>query len=45
MNRLVRKAKVECESAYRTLSAAKIVDHDEYVSFLWYGITLTMWYL
>ena len=38
---LVRKAKVECESAYRTLSAAKIVDHDEYVSFLWYSIK---WY-
>lgn len=33
--------KVECESAYRTLSAAKIVDHDEYVSFLWYSIK---WY-
>ena len=38
---LVRKAKVECESAYRTLSAAKIVDHDEYVSFMWYSIK---WY-
>lgn len=38
---MVRKAKIECESAYRTLSAAKIVDHDEYVSFLWHGIK---WY-
>lgn len=38
---MVRKAKIECESAYKTLSAAKIVDHDEYVSFLWYSIK---WY-
>jgi hypothetical protein len=38
---LVRKAKVECDSAYRTLSAARIVDHDKYVSFMWYSIK---WY-